>query len=155
MHGRGGSVGGLFRGYAPSKCGGHLRSLRVQLGCAGMGSGHSGLSRGPVFRGSVLVVFKPNECRLSERKCLDRCMGIRNPGRPNHRHTHAIQCGEMERGLCHSHRGSVVVECSERGHLWKRFHRYSSRGRTDAAILPSGCGPLGGDERDRLAGAEP
>ena len=51
--------------------------------------------------------------------------------------------------------GSVVVERSERGRLWKRFHRYSSRGRTDAAILPSGCGPLGGDERDRLAGAEP
>ena len=51
--------------------------------------------------------------------------------------------------------GSVVVERSERGRLWKRFHRYSSRGRTDVAALPPGCGPLGGDERERLAGAEP
>ena len=141
MYGRGGSVGGLFRGYAPGHCGGHLRSLRVQLGCAGVGSGHSGLSRGAVFRGAVLVVFKPNEYRLSERKCLDRCMGIRNPRRPNHRHAHAIRCGEMERGLCHTHGDSVVVERGERGRLWKRFHRYSSRGRADAAALPAGCVP--------------
>ena len=32
MHGHRGSFGGLFRGYAPGKCGGHLCSLRVQLG---------------------------------------------------------------------------------------------------------------------------
>ena len=62
-------------------------------------------------------------------------------GRPNHRHAHAIRCGEMERGLCHTHGDSVVVERGERGRLWKRFHRYSSRGRADAAALPSGCEP--------------
>ena len=70
-------------------------------------------------------------------------MGICNLGRQNHRHAHAIRCGEMERGLCHTHGSSVVVEHGERGRLWKRFHGYSSRGSTDTAALPSGCGPRG------------